>query len=127
LSMIISTSLHAQHNMLNLFVGTYTNSGKSEGIYVYNFNELTADFSLKAKVGGIENPSFLAFNPESNVLYSVSESNQSSVFSFSYVDGKLQLINTLKSGSSGPCHIVTDKDHEFVFVSNYGGGSLSVF
>src|SRR5690606_20069188 len=44
-----------------------------------------------------------------------------------YTDGELKLLNTLKSGSSGPCHIITDKNYNFVFVSNYGGGRLSVF
>jgi len=111
----------------DLFVGTYTSSGKSEGIYVYNFDETHGDFSLKTKAVGITNPSFLALNSKGDVLYSVNESSQSGVSSFSYSNGELKLLNTLKSGGSGPCHLVIDKTNQFVFASNYGGGSLSVF
>lgn len=117
----------AQSSKVDLFVGTYTNSGKSEGIYVYNFDETKGDFSLKTKAVGIANPSFLALNSKGNVLYSVNESSQSGVSSFSYIDGELKELNTLKSGGSGPCHLVIDKSNQFLFASNYGGGSLSVF
>ena len=38
-AMLLGTQLQAQN--YNLLIGTYTNSGKSEGIYVYNFNAVT--------------------------------------------------------------------------------------
>lgn len=120
--------LNAQQDRLDLFVGTYTNSGKSEGIYVYTFDDATGNFSLKSKLTGIKNPSFLAFHQKANRLYAVSESGgESTVSSFAYRDGQLEKLNTMPSGSSGPCHIITDRDNRFVFVSNYGGGTLSVY
>ena len=37
----------------NLVIGTYT-SGKSEGIYVYEFNSLTGEVKYKNKATGVE-------------------------------------------------------------------------
>jgi len=129
LAMIVSHLLHAQQNTLDLFVGTYTDPGKSEGIYVYSFDDVTGDFTLKSKTGGIVNPSFLAFNANAKKLYAVSELSEGpgTVSSFSYKDGKLEMLNTLSSNGNAPCHIITDKANNFVFVANYGGGSLSVY
>src|SRR5690606_19714805 len=128
LTMMAPSILNAQQDRLDLFIGTYTDPGKSEGIYVYTFDDATGDFSLKSKFTGIKNPSFLAFHQKASRLYAVSESGgESTVSSFSYKDGQLEKLNTLPSGGSGPCHIITDSKNQFVFVSNYGGGSLSVY
>ena len=48
----------------NLLVGTYTSSGKSEGIYVYDFNVNTAASAYKSKATGISNPSYLAISKD---------------------------------------------------------------
>ena len=40
----------------NLIVGTYTNPGKSNGMYVYTFNTETGDLSFKAESPAIKNP-----------------------------------------------------------------------
>ena len=54
---------NAQHNYL--LIGTYT-KGKSEGIYVYDFNSGTGGASYKSKIKA-SNPSFLAVSPASNM------------------------------------------------------------
>src|SRR5687767_2380412 len=51
-----AASAVAQKNKsYNLLVGTYTQSGKSEGIYVYTFNTLSGELTAKSKAVGVEN------------------------------------------------------------------------
>ena len=51
-------------NTYNLLIGTYTSSGKSVGIYVYEFNSETGDFNYKSEAAGITNPSYLAISKD---------------------------------------------------------------
>jgi 6-phosphogluconolactonase len=111
----------------NLLVGTYTVAGKSQGIYVYSFDTETGDFSYKAELGSINNPSFFAITADHKNVYSVSEGTEGTVSSFSFnaKTGKLTLINSVKSGGSDPCYVSIDSKNKFVFVGNYTGGSVS--
>ena len=54
-----------------LLVGTYT-SGKSEGIYVYNFNSTNGDNSLVSS-SKVANPSYLAVSADNKKVYAVTE------------------------------------------------------
>lgn len=111
-----------------LFVGTYTAQGASQGIYIFNFNEEDATFSPKSVIADVENPSFLAFGKD-NTIYAVNElgDGKGTVSAFSTDAAGSQLLNKMPSQGDAPCYIVTDKQSKFVFVSNYSGGSLTVF
>jgi len=59
-------------------------------------------------------------------VYSVNEISEGTVsaFSFNSQTGALTLMNTAPSGGDGPCYVSTDDRGKFLFVGNYGGGSL---
>ncbi|GAA4784075.1 lactonase family protein [Olivibacter ginsenosidimutans] len=122
--------LYAQHKPINLLIGTYTNTGKSEGIYVYTFDLQTGDLTYKNKVVS-ENPSFLTFSPNKRFVYAVNELNKgkgaTSAFSYDHDSGALTLLNQQLTEGDDPCNIVTDQTGKHVLVSNYSGGSLTVF
>lgn len=129
---LIFSMAHAQSTkakLFNLLIGTYTNPGKSDGIYVYTFNSETGEFKYKAEATGIKNPSYLAITQDRKHVYSVSEledgNGSISAFSFDAGTGKLELINTVTSGGDGPCYVAVDAKNKFVFAGNYSGGSLS--
>lgn len=113
----------------NLLIGTYTEPGKSEGIYVYKFNGATGEFSYRAEAKGIKNPSFLTASKDGKHVYSVSELGDGkgtvSAFSFNPTSGKLDFLNSASSGGDGPCYVSVDDKNKFVFVGNYSGGSLA--
>lgn len=111
-----------------LIVGTYTEQGTSEGIYIFDFNEEDASFTPRDTISDVENPSFLALG-RGNTLYAVNElgDGRGTVSAFSSNDGVSQFLNKLPSQGDSPCYVVTDKENNYVFVSNYSGGSLSVF
>lgn len=117
----------AQGVTFNLLIGTYTLPGKSDGIYVYTFNSETGEFSRKAEALGIKNPSFLAITKNKKFMYTVSEVGDGivSAYTFDPSSGKLVFINSVSSGGNGPCYLEVDSKNKFLYVGNYGGGSLS--
>lgn len=121
---------HAQDKPVNLLIGTYTNTGKSEGIYVYTFNPATGNLAYKNKVA-TENPSFLTLSPDRHFVYAVNELNQGkgavSAFKYDHDSGSLTLLNQQLTEGDDPCNIITDREGNHVLVSNYSGGSLTVF
>lgn len=111
---------------LYLVIGSYTTKDNKDGIYVYNFNSKTGDTELVSKVTGEENPSYVSFNSKGTVLYSVNETRNGNVSSFSFdkASGKLTFINKVPSGGDSPCFVETDKTDKFLFAANYGSGTL---
>ena len=55
-------------------VGTYTNTGKSEGIYVYRFNPNRTE-ATKVSVTKATNPSYLAISKNQKYVYAVNENH----------------------------------------------------
>jgi 6-phosphogluconolactonase len=128
LLIFIFISAQAQKNKFNLLIGTYTQSCDSKGIYVYDFDSKTGDFSFKNATEKVINPSYLTVSKDNNFVYSVNEFGaESTVSSFSYdaSSGKLDLINKQSSKGGDPCYIINDDKN--VIVANYSGGNISVF
>jgi len=120
--------LNAQKSNYRLLIGTYTNTGKSEGIYTYEIDLDKFVFTQKSVAKELENPSYLALTSDKKYIYAVSESDIASktgAFAFNESIGKLSFINNSDTHSSGPCFVSTTKHH--VVTANYGGGSISVF
>jgi 6-phosphogluconolactonase len=128
LLVISALSNQVQSQQYRLLIGTYTDTGKSKGIYSYKIDMKTGVFTEKSVMTNVTNPSYLAITPDKKFVYSVNESTDSSAvnaFSFNSETGKLKLLNRSLTKSSGACFVmVSDKN---VFTANYGGGSLSVF
>jgi len=118
----------AQESNYHILIGTYTNTGKSQGIYSYDLEMNTGVATQRSVATGVSNPSYLVITPDKKFVYSVSESTNGSAansFTFNEKTEKLTFLNSSLTKSDGPCYI-TSTDHH-VFTANYGGGSLSVF
>lgn len=123
-----SISLTSSAQEYRFLVGTYTNTGKSQGVYCFAMNGKTLGIRHVSVTSGVSNPSYLCVTPDKRFVYSVNESNEGSAanaFSFNAQTGSLELLNRSMTKSKGPCFISCTKKH--VFTANYGGGSLSVF
>ncbi|MCX6308951.1 MAG: lactonase family protein, partial [Bacteroidia bacterium] len=128
LTIWIAFSQAFQAQNYRFLVGTYTNTGKSEGIYSYEFNKKTGVITQKSVATGVSNPSFLCVTPDKKFVYSVNEradGSAANAFAFNPKTGKLTFLNRSQTESKGPCYIAATSKH--VFTANYGGGSLSVF
>ncbi|GGC45085.1 3-carboxymuconate cyclase [Parapedobacter defluvii] len=126
----LPTMIFAQHHPIDLLIGTYTDNGKSKGIYVYAFDPATGSATLK-NTAASENPSFLTFSTDGKYVYAVNENGAgrgaASAFTYEKATGKLKLLNQQLTQGDAPCHITTDKGGTHVIASNYTGGSISVF
>lgn len=121
------TTIQAQ-NKFNLLVGTYTNTCKSNGIYVYEFNANTGDFKLKNSSENVLSPSYLSVSADNKFIYAVNENGtQSTVSAFGYnsKSGKLNFLNKNNALGADPCHLINDDKN--VIVANYSGGNIVVF
>ncbi|WP_298364860.1 lactonase family protein [uncultured Lutibacter sp.] len=121
-----STLLTAQN--IPLYVGTFTNEN-SEGIYSYSFNTKTGEISNEKLVAKIENPSFISFSSDKKFMYAVNRDSKNefaNAFSVSN-NGDLNLINKVGSNGKGPCHVQLNKSNTKLVVSNYGGGTISLY
>ncbi len=115
------------------YFGTYTNSGKSKGIYCYKLDLASGKLTSAGVTEGIKNPSFLAIHPTGKYLYAVSEVNDAdgrpggavSSFALDHQTGKLTPLNHQSSEGAGPCHVSVDKTGQCVMVANYAGGSIA--
>jgi 6-phosphogluconolactonase len=128
LSVFTFGALQAQENKFNLLIGTYTNSCDSKGIYVYEFDSNTGDFSAKSSSEKIVNPSYLTVAPNNHYVYSVSENGKNtavSAFGYNSKSGKLDFLNSSQTKGDDSCFIINDDKN--VITANYSGGSISVF
>lgn len=127
-ALIMSTSIQGFSQAKQyLLVGTYT-SGKSEGIYVYSFNNGKCEPVSKLATN---NPSYLAVSPDNKHVYAVHEEGKDkpnvSAFSFNNQSGTLQLLNQQNTQGDHPCYVSVDKTGKWVAAGNYSGGNFSVF
>ena len=112
----------------NLLIGTYTNKGTSEGIYVYDYNSSTAETKLKSIAKNVTNPSYLAISKNKDFVYSVNEDGKNSAvsaFRFDTESGNLNFLNKKPSEGADPCYIAINNKH--VILANYSGGNITVF
>ena len=122
---------NAQNPIQYLLVGTYTASGKSEGIYVYRFNPNRTEATLVSTAKGVENPSYLAVSKDQKYVYAVNENHgdkggEVSSFALDKTKGELKFLNKQPTGGDDPCYVTVDSTGKNVIVTNYSGGNLSV-
>src|SRR5256885_2276156 len=118
-----------------VYIGTYTTKQSSKGIYAYRFDSSKGRLTSLGLAAASPDPSFLAVHPNGKYLYAVNEldefggqkSGAVSAFLIDRKSGSLKLINQIASAGGGPCHISLDKTGKYVFVANYGGGSIAGF
>ncbi|MEP6924174.1 MAG: lactonase family protein [Pyrinomonadaceae bacterium] len=117
-----------------LYIGTYT-SGKSEGIYVYQFDSADGKLMPYKIVKNVVEPSFLVIDEGRKFLYAVNEtidfqgkaSGAISAFAINQEDGGLQFLNQQPSLGGAPCYVTISKNSKFLLAANYVGGNVAVF
>ncbi len=124
LLLFFSASAFAQKNYL--LVGTYT-TGKSTGIYVYNFDRKDGSVKIIDSVK-TRNPSYLTVAPNQKFVYAVNETSKGhvSAFAFDNNTGHLRFLNQQSSMGDDPCYIIVDKTGKWVIVANYSSGTFAV-
>ncbi|MDP9205014.1 MAG: lactonase family protein [Gemmatimonadota bacterium] len=117
-----------------LYVGTYTDGGRSDGIYLVRMDQRSGKLRRVGSVEAGANPSFLAIHPNGRVLYAVNElekykgrpTGAVSAFAIARDTGSLTRLNEQPSEGGAPCYVSVDRSGRVVLVANYVGGSIAV-
>ena len=115
------------------YVGTYTPNGG--GIYLFRVDRASGALTQIQVVDDIRNPSWLALNPEQTRLYAISEidnyegTRNGAVVSYAVDAGNLRLsrLGAVSSAGAMPACLSVHPSGKFVFVANFGGGTVAVF
>jgi len=108
--------------------------GNGRGIHAFRVNRKTGELSLAGVHPIGTSPSSLAVSASGTRLYSANETDRVgndkegtvTAFAISPENGKLELLNTVRSGGAGPTYASIHPSGRFVLVANYFGGSIAV-
>jgi 6-phosphogluconolactonase len=117
-----------------LYVGTYTEGGRPEGIYLIRMDRRSGKLRRVGSVNAGANPSFLAIHPNGRVLYAVNEveklngraTGAVSAFAIASDTGALTRRNEQPSEGGAPCYVSVDRSGRVVLVANYVGGNVAL-
>ncbi|HEY0458084.1 MAG TPA: lactonase family protein [Pyrinomonadaceae bacterium] len=134
-SAVLAGKARAESKEMLLYIGTYTSTGKSEGIYVYKFDPQSGKLTALQTVKYVTDPSFLTVSRDRKYLYAVNElleyegqkTGLVSAFAIDQKTGNLKILNRQLSLGGAPCFITTSENQKFALVANYLGGNVSVF
>jgi len=119
------------------YVGTDTSAidgkGNGKGIYLFELDPGSGQLSFVKLAAEAKNPSWLCLDPSQRYLYAAHEisdyegkSGSVSAYAVDASNGDLRLLNTVSSQGAGPAHLSLDGSGKYVFVANYGAGSIAV-
>ena len=108
--------------------------GNGRGIHLFQVDRTTGAMTPIGVVEMGTSPSGLALNTAGTRLYSANETDrvgddkQGSISAFvvNRADGRLELLNTVRSGGPGPTHVSVHPGGRHLLVANYFGGSVAV-
>jgi 6-phosphogluconolactonase len=108
--------------------------GNGRGIHVFHVHRTSGAMTPAGVHEMGTSPSCLALNAAGTRLYSANETDRVgehkegtvSAFAVNREDGKLQLLNTVRSGGAGPTYVSVHPCGRFVLAANYFGGSVAV-
>jgi 6-phosphogluconolactonase (cycloisomerase 2 family) len=108
--------------------------GNGRGIHLFRVDRVTGALTPIGVVEMGTSPSCLALNAAGTCLYSANETDRVgedregtvSAFGINPADGKLELLNTVRSGGAGPTYVSVHPRGRFLLVANYFGGSVAV-
>jgi len=108
--------------------------GNGRGIHIFKVDRATGAWTAAGVHELGTSPSCLALNATGTRLYSANETDRVgkdkegtvSAFNVDQTDGKLKLLNTVRSGGAGPTYVSLHPSGKFVLTANYFGGSVAV-
>ena len=120
---------------IRMYAGTFTREGNTEGIYWYRFDPENGKLAFEGKVNAGPDPAYLALTSDHKYLFTVNEVHEYhgtkgggvSAFAVDSNSGQLSFLNSQPSYGESPCYISLDETEKWALVSNYAGGSISIY
>jgi 6-phosphogluconolactonase len=119
------------------YIGSYTGAssppGNGQGITRVRLDTATGELT-RMKLFPAPSPSWLAVGPAQKTLYAINEiasygpdrTGSVTAFAIDRATGDLSPLNTVSSHGKGPAHGSVHPSGRFVFVANYGSGTVAV-
>lgn len=105
------------------YVGSYSYNGKAKGITVYDVDVKKGVFKLRCEVE-VENSSYVIASVDRKTLYSITDTG---VVSFRiHENGSITKLNNAGIKGMRGCHLSTDPEGKFLFVSGFHDGKATV-
>lgn len=106
---------------------TRERNARGEGINVYRMDAASGDWTHVQLLGGLLNPSFLAFDRRRRFLYAVhGDHSEVSAFRIDGGTGHLSFLNRRPTGGRNPVHLAVDPTNRFLVVANHLTSSVAV-
>jgi len=127
---IFSTGCTKDHK---LFAGGYAQGG-DKGLFLYDFNLKEGSLNLISEADAGPNPTFFCFSGKDKIIYALNEVREFNgnrgggitTLKDIVTEGKFEKVNEITVPYGGPCHISISPENDFLFVANYGSGSIAV-
>jgi 6-phosphogluconolactonase len=104
----------------------YVGQGNGE-IAVFELDDESGALSPLSSVSAGDYPSFLAIAPNDRFVYAALEGSDAvAALSVDAETAALTLLGSKSSEGSGPAHVSVDASSKWVFVANYGSGTVAV-
>jgi 6-phosphogluconolactonase len=108
--------------------------GNGRGIHLFRLDRTTGEMTPIGVVEMGTSPSCLAVDASGARLYSANETDRAgddkqgtvSAFAVNRADGRLELLNTVRSGGAGPTYVSVHPGGRHLLVANYFAGSVAV-
>ena len=118
-----------------VYIGSYTNTGTAQGIYVSEFNSTSGSLSAPRLVAESVSPAQVWVTPNGRFLYAANwqgstdpiPANTISAYAIDRRTGGLTFINKVDSGGLGPNQVVVDPSGRVAVAVNYRSGSVAAF
>ena len=105
------------------YVGSYSYTGKSKGITVYDVDVEKGKFIKRCEVE-VDNSSYVIASNDNKTLYSIADEG---VVAFRILEnGSLSRLNSAKIKGMRGCHLSTDLKDRYVFVSGFHDGKATI-
>ncbi|MBS6644696.1 MAG: lactonase family protein [Clostridiaceae bacterium] len=105
------------------YVGSYSYTGKAKGITVYDVDVEKGVFIPRCEME-VDNSSYVIPSSDGKTLYSIADEG---VVSFKiHENGSITRLNSANIKGMRGCHLSTDKDDKYIFVSGYHDGKATI-
>ena len=105
------------------YVGSYSYTGKAKGITVFDVDVEKGQFEYRCEME-VDNSSYVIASSDGKTLYSIADEG---VVAFRILEnGSLARLNSASIRGMRGCHLCTDQEDKYVFVSGYHDGKATV-
>ncbi|MBQ7534043.1 MAG: lactonase family protein [Stomatobaculum sp.] len=109
------------------FSGSWA-AADQEGIVKFRMDTDRETIEKEYAFTGILRPSYLAFNPDKTILYTVQEETpEGKVHALKLEQDGLVPLKDLSTKGADPCHVSMDLNCRLMFADNYTSGSIAVY